>query len=904
MSPPSPSLPFRSWDARARSEDRGRRPRVAVLALTGLLALQACAVGEETSREQVDFFENSIRPLLVDHCYDCHSVESGEAEAELLVDSKAAIRRGGVRGAAVVPGKPAQSLLMRAINYTDSKLQMPPDGKLKPAEIQLLERWIAIGAPDPRQESGSGVPAKSASPLERDPKSHWAFNPPVPADGVTAVEPGANDLIDAVASNRAGEIGLPVAQEASKTELIRRLYYDLTGLPPSHDDVVGFVRSASPSAYARLVDRLLARPEFGERFARHWMDVARYADTVGYALGGKSREHEGSYRYRDWAIRAFGSDMPYDEMLRHQLCGDRTDPENEQGNLDAMGFLTLGRKFLNPLDVIDDRIDVISRGLLGMTVTCARCHDHKFDPIPSSDYYALGGIIFSSEQPKEGPSPLMMVDKKNPVDSPVLIRGQIGNHGPIAPRQFLTALRRADEPRFTDGSGRWELAQRITASDNPLTARVMVNRIWDHLIGKPLVNSPSDFGFRTEPPAIPEVLDDLSAEFARHWSVKKIVRRIVLSRIYRQSAATDSRAVQLDPDNRYLGRANRKRRDFETLRDAAIFVAGSLDHAVGGVSVEITQDQLATRRTVYARIDRQNLPSLFRTFDFASPDAHTPRRLYTTVPQQALHLLNHRQMLELARRTAASVRSRFPAGSSEQVVTAMVRRVLSRDPTAGEMAAAITFLETPSAKPEPVVDLRSVWTYGTARLEGEKLAGFTPFTVFKDKRWQFEQAFPSTGVMGHAFLSKDSGHPANDPQIGVVRRFTAPFSGEVVVSGTLRHPSDQGDGVEIIVWIGAAKVASEQRQNNSRPLKPIRGDVEAGQTIDVVAFPRESPPHDSFFATIKIKLIGEREEGRTLQADSSQHFSGPVDFNADPPLDRLEQLAQALLMSNEFSFVD
>jgi hypothetical protein len=308
------------------------------------------------------------------------------------------------------------------------------------------------------------------------------------------------DIIDAAFYAAAQKQQLAPSPLAPREQLIRRLYFDLAGLVPSQDEIAAFANDNHPAAYERLVDRLIALPEFGERFGRHWMDVARYADTVGYDFGGKDRRLVGSERFRDWAIRSFDNDMPYDEMIRHQLSGDRTDPDNAQGNLDAMGFITVGRKFQNHLDLIDDRIDVITRGLLGMTVACARCHDHKFDPVPTKDYYALAGIMMSSDQPSDGPSPLMMRDRKDPHDERVMLRGQPGNHGDVAPRQFLTALRKADEPRFNDGSGRGELADRIAAADNPLTYRVMANRVWGHLIGVPLVDTPSDFGFRTAPP--------------------------------------------------------------------------------------------------------------------------------------------------------------------------------------------------------------------------------------------------------------------------------------------------------------------------------------------------------------------------------------------------------------------
>ncbi len=434
----------------------------ATLRLIALLFVgSAPAVANDTiTGEQSDFFEANIRPLLIDHCYECHSRESGESAGDLRLDSAAAVLQGGSLGPALVAKQPDSSLLVRAVSYEDSELQMPPAGKLDDSSVELIRRWIAMGAPDPRGDDGSPT-AKVQSPLDRDPLTHWAFQPPQPAAVDFAPADTARDLIDAVAYRRAVDAGLQVAAEASNETLIRRLYYDLTGLPPSREAIAHFVSSSRPDAYMRLVDSLLATPDFGQRFGRYWMDVSRYADTVGYALAGKTRRHAGSERFRDWTIRAFATDMPYDEMLRHQLAGDRTDPDNKDGNLDAMGFLTLGRKFLNPLDTLDDRIDVISRGLLGMTVTCARCHDHKFDPIPTSDYYSMAGILFSSEEPSDGVSPLMLVDKKNPVDSPVLIRGQLGNRGPIAPRQFLTRIARTGRTAIQ----RWQRTLGIGPAD-------------------------------------------------------------------------------------------------------------------------------------------------------------------------------------------------------------------------------------------------------------------------------------------------------------------------------------------------------------------------------------------------------------------------------------------------------
>jgi hypothetical protein len=664
------------------------------------LLVAVVARGEDLDPQQIDFFETQIRPLLVEHCYECHSTESGESSGELLLDSAAGLSNGGSLGPALKAGDPDNSLLFKAVSYEDPELQMPPSGRLAPTLIENLRRWIEIGAPDPR----GGMVQQTASPLDRDPATHWAFVPPVAPRIPLPLEPNSHDPVDAIAHQAGRELGIFANPIADKATLIRRLYFDLTGLPPTADEVDRFVASDRPDAYVRLVDRLLATPDFGERFARHWMDVSRYANTLGYATGDTSREYQGSERFRDWAIQAFATDMPYDQMLLHQLAADRTDPDNRDGNLDAMGFLTLGRQFLNPFDTLDDRIDVITRGLLGVTVTCARCHDHKFDPISTADYYSLAGVISSSVKPENAASPLMLTDKPNPADHPILLRGQPGNQGPMAPRQYLTALRKPEEPRFSDGSGRWELAQRIIAADNPLTSRVMVNRIWGQLIGKPLVETPSDFGFRTEPPAIPAVLDELAVDFSRHWSVKRTIRRIVLSRIYQQSSAVSEQAIEQDPENQWLARANRRRRDFESLRDALLYVSGSLDRSLGGVPFEISGEQITPRRTIYARIDRQNLPAIFQTFDFANPDTHSPARYFTTVPQQSLFLMNNPQLLDVAETAGKRIETCAANETESAWVETAFRLLLGRMPTAGEREIAQPFLQQPL---EPVVDPRS-----------------------------------------------------------------------------------------------------------------------------------------------------------------------------------------------------
>ncbi|MCO8123019.1 PSD1 and planctomycete cytochrome C domain-containing protein [Stieleria sp. TO1_6] len=877
---------------------------LAVLSLTTTAdrATAAEAPAETISKDDESFFEAKIRPLLIEHCYECHSRETGESSGDLFLDDAASTQRGGTLGPALIAGDPQNSLIMKAVRYDDSELQMPPEGKLDDSEIDLLEQWIRRGAPDPRSAPHGTDPSgpDKISPMEIDPRSHWAFNVPLPSQTTTPGDESDRDLIDTIARQAADAAGIAISPPCDDEQLIRRLYHDLTGLPPNLDQIKTYCESDQIDKRERLIDQLLASPAYAERFARHWMDIARYADTVGYALAGKERRLEGSERYRDWLIKAFASDIPYDEMIRLQIAGDRLDPDNKAGNLDAMGFLTIGRRFLNRFDTIDDRIDVITRGLLGMTVACARCHDHKFDPIPTKDYYSLLGIIDSSEQPNEGASPLMMVDKESPADSKVFVRGQPHNRGEVAPRQFLTALRQPDEPRFNDGSGRLELAQRIASADNPLVARVYVNRIWTNLIGRPFVDSASDFGVRTTAPPLVELLDELAVDFSSDWSVKRLIRRITNSRLYAQSAeAGDADALQADPENRLAARGNRRRRDFESLRDSILAVSGQLDRRVGGAPVEIHLGSPSPRRTLYAMIDRQNLPSLFRTFDFASPDAHTPKRFFTTVPQQALFLMNHPQIGTLAESIATQSE---PSSVDHQIqVQQLFNRILSRAPSQIELEECVAFLSQTARSRQPPFDSRRAWQYGTSPANPEsRVETFRPLPVFTGSSWQDGPEIPADTELRYASIGVENGHPG--PRHAVVRRWTAPADGRVTISGMVGHRNEQGDGVELAIWVGGERVWRENQKSNNRPFNQIHGDIQAGQTVDFVVSPRESDNSDSFYLRCQISLAG--SDGEFYEGDSQSDFAGPQTDEASESLDRLAQLAQTLMLSNEFIFVD
>ncbi|HEY7426446.1 MAG TPA: DUF1553 domain-containing protein [Gemmataceae bacterium] len=676
-----------------------------------LLLLAVLHAAPPANPQAVEFFEKHVRPVLISKCQSCHGPK--RQQGGLRLDSRAALLKGSDNGAVLVPGEPDKSLLVKAIRY-DGDVQMPPNGKLPAEAVAHLTTWIQMGAPWP--DGGVKADEHTFSVAEAR-RTHWSFQPvkkvalPAVKDSVRVKTP-----IDAFVLARLEAKGLTFAPAADRRTLIRRVTLDLHGLPPTPEEVVAFEADRSPDAYPRLVDRLLGSPRYGERWGRHWLDVARYADSKGYVFTDE-RRYPFAYTYRDYVIRSFNEDLPFDQFVVQQLAADQLSLGEDKRPLAALGYLTLGRRFLNNVhDIIDDRIDVTMRGLQAMTVGCARCHDHKFDPIPQNDYYSLYGVFASCIEPKElplighpeqtaelaafekelakrkaevekyreehkdelakgnrkfrdglralqkkvdqwqvtaasaPPRAMVLQDKPDPVTPRVFLRGNPRNPGPSVPRQFLEVVAGEKRQPFRQGSGRLELARAIADRENPLTARVMVNRVWLHHFGAGLVRTPSDFGLRGEPPTHPELLDWLAATFLDNgWSIKKLHRLILLSNTYQQAGSDDPRLLQMDPDNRLLARMNRRRLDFEAMRDSLLAVAGRLDTTMGGRAVELTTAPFSTRRSIYGFIDRQNLPGLFRTFDFASPDTSTPQRYTTTVPQQALFLMNSPFVVEQAR---------------------------------------------------------------------------------------------------------------------------------------------------------------------------------------------------------------------------------------------------------------
>ncbi len=935
---------------------------IASCGLASFVGSQAPAPPAPTP-EQVTFFETKVRPVLATKCASCHGGK--EPMGGVRLDTAADLAK------LLTRGDPEKSLLVHAVRQ-DGSLKMPPDGKLPAAQIADLEAWVKMGAPWP---AGPAAVRKQDLPL-------WSLKPVAhPTPPKVKGKAWVRNPIDAFVLAKLEAKGAHPAAMADRRTLLRRVTYDLTGLPPTPEETDAFLLDKRPDAYERVVDRLLASPRYGERWARSWMDVARYADTKGYAFV-EDRNYPNAYTYRAWLIKALNDDLPYDRFVMDQIAADRL-PEGQGDDrtaLAALGYLTLGRRFLNDQpSIIDDRIDVTMRGLQGFTVACARCHDHKFDPIPTQDYYSLYGIFASSNEqtvaisPKpvrepweaygakvestersirelvlaqtarlrkdppesvkgtlqslglgavaEGnalkqlepsfepterdrlkglvasladlrksppPTPefaMAMADSAHPGDGVVFKRGNPGNRGEVAPRRFLLALSKGERTHWTDGSGRLELAQSIASKDNPLTARVFVNRVWQGHFGQGLVRTPSDFGHQGEPPTHPELLDWLASNFMNSgWSIKRLHRTIVLSSTYRQSS---DGTVAGDPENRLLGHMNRRRLDLEEMRDSLMAAAGRLDvGAVGGPSVDLWSRPFTPRRAVYGFVERQNLPGIFRTFDFASPDQTSPKRFYTTVPQQALFFLNSPFVVEEAR----SLASRSEIGSAKddgQRVRRLYRLALGRLPDTEETATGVAYLK----RGEPGA-LRGAWQYGYGAFDGKSVA-FTPLANFVDGTYRFAPTIPVPGA-GYLSLNARGGHPGPDLAHAAVRRWTAPADLTIDVRGMLQHPNEKGDGVRGRIVSSRAGLLGEWTVHHGEARTELNAiHVVKGETLDFVLDPIANDGFDSFAWAPTVTS----DKGTW---DAAAGFSPPP----PPPLSRLALYAQALLMTDEFLFLD
>ncbi len=708
--------------------------RAALLSLTSLTLLlvsavcagadDASAVGQP-STEQTAFFESRIRPVLVEHCYECHSAQADTIQGGLRLDTRDAMRGGGDTGAAIVPGDVPASLLIEALRY--ETMEMPPDGKLSETVIADFVRWVEMGAPDPRVQSASTLPANmvlpvsDASRIDWDTaRQHWAFQPPQRHESPSQSDAWVLRPLDGFILDRLHHSELQPSPPADRRTLIRRVTFDLIGLPPTPEEVADFVNSDDPEAYEQLVEQLLASPHYGERWAAMWLDLMRYAEDQAHIVGN-NRElcYPNAYLYRDWLIGALNDDLPYDQFIRRQLAADLMGAADATEQV-SLGFIGLGPKYYSRkspavmAEEWENQVDTLTRGLLGLTAACARCHDHKFDPISTADYYALAGVFAGTEmfnrpltsaselgkngEAKKPDDACHIVRDIEPRDLQVMIRGDAANLGPKVPRRFLRILSDGEPAEFSKGdSGRRELADAIVDRSNPLTARVIVNRIWSQHFGRPLVATPSNFGTLGDRPTHPELLDDLAVRFMENgWSLKWLHREIMLSATYRQSSiavvdesSITATGIQRDPASILLWRMNRKRLSVEQWRDAILAVSGRLDERVGGESID-PEDPGSSRRTVYAERSRLQLNRLLALFDVPDPNSHASRRNETSTPLQKLFLLNSPLLVQQAEALAARISERVD-DDLERIQQAY-QILFGRAPTEEELELGRSFL--------------------------------------------------------------------------------------------------------------------------------------------------------------------------------------------------------------------
>jgi hypothetical protein len=1168
--------------------------------------------------EENDFFESRIRPALIEYCHNCHSADKdAKIKGGLQLDSKAGLLKGGSTGPGLVPGQPDRSLIIKAMRYTDPNLQMPPKEKVPDSVLADFENWVRMGAPDPRTGKNAAV-LKTDEDLQKA-KKHWAFQPvvkPQPPTPKAHLKTWIQNDIDLFVLAKLEEKGLFPSPIADKWTLVRRAYFDLLGMPPSAKEAEDFVNDTSKDAWEKLIDKLLASPHYGERWGRYWLDIARYADTRGANNNNRMGDNRliHAFTYRDWVINAINEDMPYDKFLKYQIAADSL-PGAEPKHLAALGFLTLNRAVNNRQEEIDDRIDVLTRGTMSLSVYCARCHDHKFDPIPTKDYYSLYGVFDSSVYPMDnkpviqkiedtleyrkytaeraavearlegyrvnerakfvgegkaktvdyllathfakmgntnynfdggragqdrfenftklqfeiarewrrylgqrskpgdpvfgpwhdysklveedklpdkdfaakskelaakymgpdgtpmkGLNPLvarafstpissfrlvaeryaklfldaekawiaainmdakkkkedndptlkklsdpameqlrqvfygqgspvnfsydqiarldnnrirngeqnfqldldrldanhpgaprraMALTDGSPRNAKVALKGDPRNLGPEVPRQFLEALNPNRKP-FTKGSGRAELANEIATKDNPLTARVLINRIWMNHFGGALVRTPTDFGVRADDPTHPELLNYLSAWVVENgWSLKKLHKFIMSSATYMQSSDDRAKPLLNDPANLYVWKMNRRRLDFEGFRDSLLAVSGKLDARLGGPPVKLLTEggnpvnypENPYRRTLYGYIDRGNLPSLYRTFDFANPDATVGMRFGSTVPQQALYLMNSPFVGDLAR--AIVHRDDVKNKVDEEGRIEMLYQIcFQRLPSALETKIGMKFLEDQSGVKG--ADAKPIWQYGYGQYNPRsRQVSFFRMPIYTNtpqagmmmrNQNQPPGRYEAGPKLPGVNLSRDGGTAG---AVAVIRRFTAPVDASLTIDGDFSQPRQAaGDGVTGYIvhsrtgQLGTYALAAGNRSATTRVAKV---DVKKGDTIDFIVDNggRGNTIGDTFTWAPTLRVAA--AAGPAMASAAGQPmtpFGGPMMTPGAPamnnmnnmggqmggggggnawdaraqfgspsagqqkPLDTWEKYAQMLLLANEMTFVD
>jgi len=1089
--------------------------------------------------EDIAFFESKIRPILVERCYECHSADKKQ-KGNLQLDTKEATLKGGDTGPAVVSGDLSMSLLIRAVRWTEEDFQMPPKKKLSAEQIAALEEWVKMGAPDPR--TGGPALTKIEQHLESS-KQHWSFQP------VPPLTPATVDSFVPSAS-----------APADKRILIRRAYFDLVGVPPTYAEVNAFITDNSPNAFEAIIDKLLADPRYGERWGRHWLDVARYADNMG-AFNGVDDSYPNAFTYRDYVIKAFNYDKPYDRFILEQIAADQLDTAKDTNTLAGMGFLSIGRRKDRKLDddTLDDCIDVIGRGLQGLTIGCARCHDHKLEPITTKDYYGLFSILKSSKEPvimpvlpqadtpqvreyKEknriarteylrviafeadrsmsalrsrlgdyllaaqdcgfkttydaknlkadildprrlnlgvsnrvvkswekwvkghpeifGPwlelsalneselatkakamcanygknadkklntsvarafskvapkslrdiadiynqlyasqiddlwaekwreplkaacvptdaeldlpikdlalatslelaaidrvhavqtknalpepedqalraviiedgSPFVFsgkdfllnrlfstrdvadgfrrkvakpvtdlqnhpgaparamawTDAEKMYDGKVFIRGNPTTPGPDAPRQFLTALKRVSPDPFPkDKSGRLEFAKAIASKDNPLTARVIVNRVWGWHFGDAIVATPSDFGFRGDKPTNQPLLDHLAAWFMENgWSFKKLHKHIMLTAAY-QRADFPIRPLDLEP-----------------FRDSLLAVTGRLQIDQFGKPARIDE---TTRRTLYGYVDRKTQASLYRSFDFPDPNFRAPNRSRTALTPRALILMNSPLLTDSAKQLATTVTKDLPDETSR--IEELYRRVFQRQPTDKEMQRAHDYL---SAYPQnDLVHPESQdWQYGFGEFDAasKQLKAFSSFKAFDGKTFKGSLK-TADGNVSEVKLDAMGGDSGLTPALSSIRRWIAPLDGEINITAELTHTDAKTEGVVArIISSRTGELGEWKAKANSICTDLVNVTVKKGDTLDFIVGSQSDKDAGPYQWSPSITAPG---TNMPAMPGMAQRWDARVDF-ADPnkpakPLSAFEELCQAVLLSPEFAVME
>ncbi len=803
----------------------------------------------QSTAEKIAFFENKIRPVLAEKCYKCHAENAEKIKGGFVLDTREGIRRGGESGPGVVPGDLVKSLVIESLHYTNKDMQMPPEkggGKLPDSVIADFEQWVRMGAPDPREGKASVV--KSEWDTEKA-KNHWAYQP-VKRALVPAVKDIAwprNDIDRLVLAGLETK-GIRPVGDAQPEALLRRVCFDLTGLPPTPEQVDSFLANHDAQAFEKIVDELLNSPRFGERWGRHWLDVARYAESTGKDVNCLLPH---AWRYRDYVIESFNKDKPFNEFIHEQIAGDlmqAKDSRDRAMKQIATGFLAIGSRSLNErspkqyaLDTADEQLDAMSQAVLGLTVACARCHDHKFDPISQKDYYALAGIFLSTEtlygtapnfqnlkasslielptdcglprmplmltperrvevakeltkterygmvqfyataakgmltgkgfdinndpqklvmfvginakigecktelasydsegrqkllamgvrdypftpsggpptKPKSVEETFQMISGRpaqfsSISDSSLFARGDVDKPGARVPRGFVSVIASKAPAIPSRESGRRELADWLVADTNPLTSRVFANRVWHWLFGRGIVSTVDNFGTMGQPPSNPALLDHLALRLqSGGWSMKSLIKEIVMSHAYQLAATHDAKNFEADPENTLVWRMTPRRLDAECIRDAMLAVSGGLnleapvgsavaqygDGAIGGFPIKILRAPLSDEpfltassdfRSVYLPVPRNAVPDVLTVFDFAEPSAVNGSREVTTVPSQALYLLNNDFVAKQAKRFADKLRL-LP---ENQRATAAFKLAFARAPTANEAKAVQRF---------------------------------------------------------------------------------------------------------------------------------------------------------------------------------------------------------------------